>query len=410
MHCRIFCILILQSFFLIGASQGIAADAASPRFRVLYDLRPWDYLSLEIPVQVPLKPESVKAGDKPMALVYSWPEGKLHTRPVQKVGARWIALVTGEAFGNECRLETMPQPAEIRFRLEDRNGTTLEIFEGENLVLGYNYGDILPEGIPEDRRRSCYVHPIMGLDGEMVSDDFPKDHYHHRGLFWAWQRVIVGDKTYDPWTLVGMKSRFEQWEIRETGPVCAVLGIRSGWYILESGVKAVDERAQITVYPAGKVGRIVDVDLTLEALGQPVRIAGEVNKGYGGFNFRPAPRPEQIITTVNGVVSENSNMVPSAWGDFSARFGNGERWSGVSIFQSENNPLFPSGWCLRPYGFLGVDFPGTEFFELKPNEPVHLGYRMWIHRGQAEPGKVSAAYAAYQSPPKLEQSGSIGGN
>ncbi|HOE13155.1 MAG TPA: PmoA family protein [bacterium] len=406
---RVFPILILQSLLLIGFLPGSEADTASPCFRVVSDLEPADYLSLEIPVQVPLKPESMQAEGKPMALVYSWPEGKLYTRPVQKVGDRWIALLTGEAFARECRLEAVPQSAESRFRFEDRNGTTLDIFEGENPVLGYNYGDILPEGVPEDRRRSCYVHPIMGLDGETVSGDFPKDHYHHRGLFWAWQRVTIGDKTYDPWTLAGMKSRFEKWEIRETGPVCAVLGIRTGWYILESGVKAVDERAQITVYPAGKVGRIVDVDLTLEALGQPARIAGEIKKGYSGFNFRAAPRLEQVITTVNGVVSENSNMVPSPWGDFSAQFGNGERWSGVSIFQNEKNPLFPSGWCLRPYGFLGVDFPGTEFFELKPGEPVHLGYRIWIHRGQTEPGKVSAACAAYLSPPRLEPSGSTGG-
>ncbi len=405
---RVFRILILQSL-LIGFLPGTEADTASPSFRVLSDLEPADYLALEIPVELPLKAESLKVGDKAMDLIYSAQEGKLYNQPVQKVGDRWITLITGEAFGKECVLEPVSQPAKSPFRFDDRNGTTLEILEEENLVLGYNYGDILPEGVPEDRRRSCYVHPIMGLDGETVSDDFPKDHYHHRGLFWAWQRVTIGDKTYDPWTLAGMKSRFEKWEIRETGPVCAVLGIRAGWYILESGVKAVDERARITVYPAGKVGRIVDVDLTLEALGQPARIAGEIKKGYGGFNFRAAPRSEQVITTVNGVVSENSNMVPSPWGDFSALFEGGVGWSGVSIFQNNKNPLFPSGWCLRPYGFLGVNFPGTEFFELKPGEPIHLGYRIWIHRGQAQPGKVSAACAVYQNPPELKQCRSTGG-
>jgi hypothetical protein len=102
-------------------------------------------------------------------------------------------------------------------------------------------------------------------------------------------------------------------------------------------------------------------------------------------------------------------MVPSPWGDFSALFEGGVGWSGVSIFQNNKNPLFPSGWCLRPYGFLGVNFPGTEFFELKPGEPIHLGYRIWIHRGQAQPGKVSAACAVYQNPPELKQCRSTGG-
>jgi sugar/nucleoside kinase (ribokinase family) len=35
---------------------------------------------------------------------------------------------------------------------------------------------VLPEGVPEDRRRSCYIHPIYGLDGQVLTDDFPKDH------------------------------------------------------------------------------------------------------------------------------------------------------------------------------------------------------------------------------------------
>jgi hypothetical protein len=60
-------------------------------------------------------------------------------------------------------------------------------------VFVYNYGMQLKPGVPEDRRRACYLHPVWTPGGTIVTDDFPADHYHHRGIFWAWPRVKVGE-------------------------------------------------------------------------------------------------------------------------------------------------------------------------------------------------------------------------
>jgi len=48
--------------------------------------------------------------------------------------------------------------------------------------------------------RANYIHPLYGLDGEILTEDFPADHLHHRGIFWAWHQVWLGDKRLgDPW-------------------------------------------------------------------------------------------------------------------------------------------------------------------------------------------------------------------
>jgi hypothetical protein len=321
--------------------------------------------------------------------------------PVQVVGDRLVCLIPGISGDEEYSLAPLPRRAETHFELEDRGSVTLELSEHEALVLGYNYGNILAPGVPEDRRRSSYVHPVMGLDGEILSSDFPSDHPHHRGLFWAWPRVGVGDQTLDLWHLRGIRHRFESWTTREAGPVCAVLGVRNGWY-LDNGMKVVNEKLTLAVYRAGPIGRVIDADLQLETTDASITITGQTDTGYGGFNFRPAQRREEVITTANGVQREDSNLVPSAWGDFSARFGEGESVSGVAIFQHSDNPRFPSGWCLRPYGFLGVDFPGTERFVLRPGEPLRLRYRVCIHRGDAQDGKVREMYEAFAQPPRAE--------
>ena len=66
--------------------------------------------------------------------------------------------------------------------VEHKSKGALRLFEGDAPVLAYNFGDQLAQGVAEDRTRSSYVHPIYGLDGEVLTADFPKDHPHHRGL------------------------------------------------------------------------------------------------------------------------------------------------------------------------------------------------------------------------------------
>ncbi|MBM3335579.1 PmoA family protein, partial [Candidatus Sumerlaeota bacterium] len=106
---------------------------------------------------------------------------------------------------------TSAQAAGAQFRFEESESKYLRLFEGDKPVLVYNFGMMLGGSAPEKFRRSSYVHPIYGLDGEVLTDDFPRDHYHHRGLFWAWVRVDFGGQTYDPWAVSGMPAKFEKW-------------------------------------------------------------------------------------------------------------------------------------------------------------------------------------------------------
>lgn len=84
-------------------------------------------------------------------------------------------------------------PASDSFHFTGLTEESLALFEGDRPVFVYNHGMIHQPGVPADRARSTYVHPLYGLDGEVLTDDFPADHTHHRGLFWAWPHVRVGE-------------------------------------------------------------------------------------------------------------------------------------------------------------------------------------------------------------------------
>ena len=286
--------------------------------------------------------------------------------------------------------------AERAFALEEADDARLFVSEGAQTVLAYNYGMVLADGVPEDRRRSCYVHPLFGLDGEQVSGDFEKDHYHHRGLFWAWPNVIVNGRTASLWDLRGVQDRFERWLGRDVGSVCAVFGARNGWYLGDERIAGED--VWFRVWRATDIGRAIDVQLTLTSGDAPVTLLGAAGKGYGGFCLRVPPAPGKTVTKPDGQTAVSSDEEKLPWADLSAEFGAPGKVSGAAILIDPSSPGFPNGWCLREYGFLGVDWPGLQPITLQPGQPVTLRYRVWVHRGDVRAGSVAEAYEQFARP------------
>lgn len=366
----------------------------------------------DVAVPVELDPQAAPNADTRSTVAFSTDSGEqiiLQSTPAlfhaegSQLASTYVGILPGELSGGTYTISS--PPSEDIFSFEEKDGR-LTLLEGDTPVLAYNFGMQLPEGVPERYRRSSYVHPIWDLSGTIITDDFPEDHYHHRGLSWMWPRVKVGEQTYDLWHIQGVRQIFEEWLAREVGPVCATIGVRNSWQ-LTNGQKIMEERVWIRAFKATENGRAIDVRLTLEALEQPVQLLGQSNqnKGYGGLSFRFAPREETVIVTSEGLQESDSDHKHVPWADESGKFRGSERFSGVAIFQHEDNPDFPAAWTLRHYGFLGVAWPGNEGVTIRPGEPVTLRYRIWIHRGDAEEGNVSEAYEVFVNPPTVQVSG-----
>lgn len=270
---------------------------------------------------------------------------------------------------------------------------SLGLWEGDRPVLVYNHGVMSQPGVPADRNRSTYVHPLYGLDGEVLTDDFPEDHYHHRGLFWAWPHVRVGPQHYDLWTLKGIEQRFEKWLVREANARGAVLGVENGWFV--GGRKVVQEQVWLRVRPATRDERNLDVELVLTPLQEPLTLQGAEDKSYGGLTLRFAPRRDTVITTPRGQGPEDLQVARLPWADLSARFAGREQPSGAAIFIAPDHPDYPPEWLTRHYGALCVGWPGVVAKTFQPGETVPCRYRVWIHRGAPGVEKVQAAYDAY---------------
>lgn len=282
------------------------------------------------------------------------------------------------------------------FRWEESSSTSLGLWEGRRPVLVYNHGVIRDPRAAADRARSSYIHPLYGLDGEVLTDDFPEDHWHHRGVFWAWPHVEVDGRPHDLWMLRGIRHEFERWGAREAGRDSAVLEVHNAWQTARR--KVVSEKVRIVAHPAGPDGRWVDLEFTWTPEEQPLRLVGAEDKSYGGLTLRVAPGTDTVITTPLGSDPRDLYMTPLPWADLSRRLAATGRVSGVAILIAPDHPDFPPTWLTRHYGVLCLGWPGVGGRTLAADESVRVRYRLWVHRGGATGDQLAEQHRRYAQP------------
>jgi hypothetical protein len=262
-----------------------------------------------------------------------------------------------------------------RFSWRELDGRQLELRDKGSPVLVMNVGDQLEPGVPEDRRRCCYIHPLYSPAGVQVTGDFPKDHYHHRGLFWAWPVVATPAGQHDLWMLRGIRPRAEKIHYREGG-VTGRLCVSSLWMAGETPI--VRETVTLMAFPVRSQARDIDLKITLEALSQPVTLRGSKEKGkaYGGVSMRFAEATDTEISSSDGIVPQDEDLVPHRWAELEATYDKGR--AAVRIDSHPANPGEPNVWCLRRYGFAGASFPGPSPFVIEAGQSVALRYRITI--------------------------------
>lgn len=278
---------------------------------------------------------------------------------------------------------------------EDPAKGTLTIRDQNVPVLTYCFGDQLKAGVDPKYRQSSYIHPLFSLDGQVLTDDSPADHLHHHGLFWTWPVVKVrglNTATWEP-KLPRLRQFFVRWLKREAVNDLFLLSVENAWRLDDKETVA-KEKVQVRIHPADKLGRLIDLELTIEAVGGPLELQGTLdqNKGYGGLCLRGAPMfTGAAMTTDQGPLKEDVVHTSFRWADLST----GEL--GFAVFVSPGHPGFPPKWMIRNSyaGLVNVSWPGLTPVVLRPGQPVILSCRLYVHRGTAAAAGVKAAYDAY---------------
>jgi Methane oxygenase PmoA len=323
-----------------------------------------------------------------------------HPRLVADVPSR-----QGSSKERRFQLRAAPRANAAAFAFHDKDEKSLALDEGQRPVLVYNHGTIVNEKVPAKdvrRSRACYIHPLYGLDGEVLTDDFPKDHYHHHGVFWTWPHVEIDGKQYDLWMNKGIRPEFVVWLGRQAGPLAAALGVENGWFVGDK--KVMVERVWIRAGHSDGKTRAVDLDMTWIPVDRPITLRGAEGKSYGGLTVRFAVRNQKqsTITVPTGTPKEDLPDTPLPWADMTASFAGGKGPSGAAIFVPLDQPDYPPTWLTRHYGPLCIGWPGVHGKTFPPGRPIHLAYRLWIHSGAVSGEELERAYAAYAAKARWE--------
>ncbi|MEZ6061559.1 MAG: DUF6807 family protein [Planctomycetaceae bacterium] len=279
-------------------------------------------------------------------------------------------------------------PADCNEAVEPRFSVTMDsdgilVQENDRPVLRYQTAVQSKDG---RWPRNNYVHPVYDLDGNVITEDFPVDHGHHRGIFWAWHQVLVDGKPMgDSWVCEDfewdLESRAAKLDHDKVTLSAAVLW-KSPALVDDDGrqVPFVREATTITVHAQKDERRFVDFRITLQPLFDDVQIGGSPDeKGYGGFSPRIRLSDRTTFVGPAGEVEPQITSIEAGpWMDIASDQG------GVTMVSHSGNPGFPEPWILRRESSMqNAAWPGREPVRLSKDHPPTLRYRLVIHRGPA---------------------------
>ena len=280
------------------------------------------------------------------------------------------------------------------------------VTEKGQTVLFYQ---LAPKSWKGKYERANYIHPLHDLDGVVLTEDFPADHLHQRGVFWAWHQVYVkGKRVSDQWTTENSIWEVTAAEAVRAGAESAAMKVQLHWkspnWLDADGERKpfVKETSIVRVHRAEGDVRKIDFDIRLSALEDGVSIGGsEDDKGYGGFSARVRmPSDIRFTNTAGAVTPEKTAVEAGSWVDFSASYGSPRGKSGVAILTHPSTADFPQPWILRSKGSMqNPVYPGNQAAPLPRGEPLILRYRLVIHRGDASRINLDELQAAYEKEP-----------
>jgi hypothetical protein len=272
------------------------------------------------------------------------------------------------------------------FKVAD-TGKSLEYRYGKKSLFTYNYMTVYPPGgVDTVFKRSGFIHPLKDLHGNILTNLFPGDHYHHYGLWYAWTRTFFEGEEIDFWN-VGKRLgtvRFQEFSnVTDSGFEACLEHV--AYPETDRKKTVMKEKLNVCLGKSSGSGYFMDYVTELEcATTSPVELAAY---RYGGLVIRTASdwiaQGTEMMTS-EGLVRKNADNSEARWCYFQKT--GEETPSCILILSYPRNLYHPES--LRVWdetanngtGEMMWNFSPTRnrAFTLKPENKLELRYRIWI--------------------------------
>jgi len=274
----------------------------------------------------------------------------------------------------------------------------IEIKEAGNKVLFYQKAIKTADGgFP----RNNYIHPLYNLNGTELTEDFPGDHPHHRGVFWAWHQIIVGTLPLgDAWECRDFIWNINKTDVSSKGQTLKLF-ISTQWesplWLTKEGTKKpfLLENTTISIHAKEHNYRIINFEISLLALEEDLSIGGsDDEKGYGGFSVRMKLPKSVQFSSFNGIVSPKINAVKGGnWMNITSSSNGMKNASGIVIISHQGSPGSKQSWILRKKESMqNCLYPGRKPVPVSTTDPTILKYSLLIYEGFMTGQEIQSIY------------------
>ena len=271
-------------------------------------------------------------------------------------------------------------------------------------------GEFPRQNIQAAFQRGGYLHPILTPSGKQVTDDFPTNHIHHHGVWWAWTHTKFQGREPDFWNMGDNKGRveFDGVDATWSGPVHG--GFRSHLrqvdLLADKPVTALNETWEVRAYapPAGVQSYWV-FDVTVEdrcatgdALELPeYRYGGIGLRGNGAWNGKDKVN---FLTSDGETDRLKGNAARGRWCDMWGEVDGAK--AGIAILGHPSNFRAPQPMRLHPTEpFFNFAPQQAGDMAIKPGETFTARYRFVVHDGPPDRAELDRLWNDYANPPEV---------
>ncbi|HPG41916.1 MAG TPA: PmoA family protein [bacterium] len=271
-------------------------------------------------------------------------------------------------------------------------------------VIKYLYAPFNQQNFVNTQKPYHHVYAPDG--GEIITKGDSGGLYpHHRGIFFGYTTVTVGDSLYNSWYCNGGEyTAHNSFVTQMTGAVYGGHVVSIDWMNRQGEPYALETRT-VRAFKLPDSSILIDYAINLDSFGDSVLLSGD--RQHGGVHFRAAQYVADHDSATRFIRHEQWSAVP-ADSEYNADDFRNVPWDAMQfsidghdyivVYMSDPVNPKPADFSERKYGRFGEFFP----YMLTPEQPLAAHYRFWILNGHdINREQIEKQYQALVNPIKI---------
>lgn len=292
---------------------------------------------------------------------------------------------------------------------EARGKLAINIAGRKALEFQAQPGEMPSSDIKEIFRRGGYIHPVYTPSGRVITDDYPPDHYHHHGIWFAWTKTEFEGRHPDFWNVGDGTGKidFVALDSSWSGPVHGGFKARNAYIDLSetAPIRVLNEQWKVIAYNVGRGARaytMFDLIATDECATAKPLVLPEYR--YGGVGFRGhrqwLDKDNCNFLTSEGKDRSNGHGTRAKWCHIGGRIDG--QLAGIAVLDHPGNFRAPQPMRInpdQPFFCYAPSLMGQ--WEITPGKAYVSRYRFIVYDGAPDKAELDRLWNDYASPTQV---------